>query len=472
MAASWKRRSLVLLFAGGAAFGTWAALPGTVIDRAAFRAVVRGFANPPFFISGSGSRAEPWSLRTLSATPHVPPEAAPVVVDLGDDPGGVFQSSPPSPVDIAVILRNLRRLGADEVAVAAWLAWEQPDAISLAALELELEEFSAVLTAAPLSRGPVGEPLPPAFREASLPLAAVEGDVSQLPQVNRVPLPGLVLAGKAGFTVLEAEPGNGVPLLARWDDRVVLAFPLLALLERENLPLDGLEIRPGEFLRLAPAGPVVPIDASGRLTARLPDMPPRTPIAAEDLIDLDGERFAGELPVVRDLQSAADPATRRFSTSVSAVVAAIASDAGLSDPGTFRRLPATWEAAVLGGVTLLSAAVSGLSRFRRTVLLGSLAGVCLAAQWIGAGVAGVWLPGIPALVAVGLAAVTVGGWRRPGASPPGKTELEPVHAPQPPPEPAPEPAPKPAKKTARKRAAKKKSPARKTARKKPSSPES
>ena len=46
--------------------GVWQWIPGTPLDRAAFSAVASGSSNGARFISGKGSRAEPWTLRTLS----------------------------------------------------------------------------------------------------------------------------------------------------------------------------------------------------------------------------------------------------------------------------------------------------------------------------------------------------------------------------------------------------------------------
>lgn len=436
------RRLIAVLLAGAAAIAVWKALPGTQLDKAAFTGVVRGFANPPFFIAGNGTHAAPWSLRTLSSKTVVDPSQAPFVIAIGDDPDGVFQSSPPTPIDLAVMLSNLRRLGEERVAVSAVMAWQAPDPIGLLALEGELRRFESVLTAAPLARGPQAEALPRAFREASLALSAIHGNAAALPVVNRLPVPGTILGGdgvKAGFTELESEPPGGrMPLLARWDDRVVIAYPLLVVLERENLPLAGVEVSLGNYLRLSAAGPVVPIDPTGRLASEVPRVAASGEVPAESLIDGgDGLIPAGAARplVLRDDRRAAELPTRRFAADLAGAVAAISSDAGLAAPREFARLPWRWEVGLLAVVVALVVLVGTTAGFKRGVLFFTLAALLVAAQWIAAGLAGIWLPGLAALAAL-LAAALIGPARnRPAVAGPPPA-MSPT--PEPPPQSAPQ----------------------------------
>ena len=88
--------------------------------------------------------------------------------------------------------------------------------------------------------------MPPSFRRCSLPVTRIHGDTSVLPVVNRLPIPGIILGGETtitGFSSLEAEtPSDFAPLIARWEDRVVFSFSLLTVLQRLDLPLDGVEV--------------------------------------------------------------------------------------------------------------------------------------------------------------------------------------------------------------------------------------
>ena len=469
MTGTFHRRLWVLLVSAAAAFGVWKTAPGTDLDRTAFAAVASGFANPPLFVSGQGTHAAPWTLRVFSSESKTDGRQAPVIVSLGDDLEGFFQSSPPAPVDLAVVFTNFQRLGAKKAATAAVLAWETPDPIGLAALEKSLDRFESLVMAAPLSRGAVASPMPPAFRRASIPLAAIHGESSVLPVVNRVPLPGVILGGEttvAGFSVLESEsPARFFPLMARWEDRVVFAFPLLTVLQRLNLPPDGVEVRLGEYLKLGPAGPIVPIDEFGRLAVPLKPISAYAEISAEALIDGGGDLFPKQAPdpvILRDDRSAAEPATRAFSRNLSAIIAAIASDEGLDHAREYPRLARDWEIGILSLVVVLLTVFCGVSVFARHLGALVLAGACLAAQWIALGIASVWLPGMPVLAAI-LAALVVAkliAIKRPGPAPvPVPAQIPEIEIPPEPVAQAPE-AKAPAKKAAKKAAAKKAGPRR------------
>ena len=397
----------VLLVSAAAALGAWQWFPGTFLDRSVFAAVASGSSNGALFISGKGNREEPWSLRTFSTDRKADKREAPVIVALGDDLKGFFQSSPPAPIDLAVIFTNFHRLGAKKAATAAVFAWEKPDPIGLAALEKSLTHFDSLVMAAPLSRGVVSSQMPPAFRRTSIAVEKIRGDAAALPLVNRLPIQGIILGGEttlAGFSALESEPPSRfVPLLARWEDRVVVSFPLLTVLQRLDLPLDGVEVRLGEFLKLGPAGPIVPIDESGHLALPLKPLSPYAEISAEALIDGGDELFPKQAPdpvILRDDQTAAEPATREFSRNLSAVVAAIASNQGLSEAQEFPRLAQDWELGILAVVVGVLILLSGSADFVQHTGTLALAGMAVAAQWIAFGVASIWLPDVPMLVAI------------------------------------------------------------------------
>lgn len=402
-------RLRVPLLAALAASICWIFLPGTAIDRAAFALVARGFANPPFFITGEGSRKSPWKLRTFASKPRLDPKRAPLIVALGDDVEGVFQSSPPSPIDLAVILSNFQRLGAKKAATAAVLAWDAPDPIGLAALDKTLGRFDSLVMAAPLGRGAVAEPMPPAFRNASVPAGIVSGDITSLPVVNRVPLRGVILGGEntlAGFQSLDSERAASFPpLLARWEDRVVFAFPLLAAMQGLGLPLDGIEIRLGEYLKLSPQGPVVPLDRFGRLAAPLGHVTPFAEIPAAALIDGGDDLFPKQAPepvILRDDHSAADSPTRAFSRQLAAVIASITSDTGLAPARAFTRFTLSQEIVLLSLLITALKLASLLPAFPRNIVFLLLAGFCLTAQVVAAS-SSVWLPTLPALAAIAAA---------------------------------------------------------------------
>ena len=397
-----RLRLKVLLGAVVAAGFAWLAVPGSTLDKLAFKSVARGFANPPLFVTGFGSRGTPWNLRTFSATAESDPRQAPLMVALGDDPQGIFQSSPPSPVDMAVVFSNFQRLGARKAASAAVLAWDDPDVIGLAALEKTLGKFESLVMAAPVTRGASPQPLPPEFRRASLPLSAVAGDPSMIPQVNRLPLPDVVLGGQlAGFQVIDSETQGPSPfLLARWDDRVIFAFPLMVVLQRLDIPVDKVEVRPGEHLKLGKNGPVVPIDRHGRMVVPAGKTKPFARIAAEALIDGGDDLFPREAPdpvILLDDRGSAEPATRAFSAGLSPVIAAMASDSGMSRAKDYPRPRPMVEVLLLLILCGLCAAIAGLSGLSARICVGLLVTMLAAAQLLGFA-AGCWLPGPVGLV--------------------------------------------------------------------------
>lgn len=406
MSRRFQRRLGVLLVSAGAAFGVWKFAPGTAVDRLAFKAFSGALGDPQMLVSGQGTPASPWALRNTSAE-FLPTKSLPVV-SLGDDAEGVFQSSPPAPIDFSVVFANVQRLGVKRAATAAILAWEKPDPIGLVALEKSMDRFESLVMAAPLSRGSEPVPMPPAFRRASIPLTAIHGATATLPVVNRVPLPGMIFGGEktlAGFSMLEAEAAAGASLVARWEDRVVFAFPVLAALQRLNLPVAGLEVRLGESLKLSPTGPIVPIDDFGRLAVSVKSAT-AAGIPAEALIDGGGDLFPKPLPnsvVLRDDRSTADPATREFSRTLSATIAVIVSDGVLRE---YPRLAAKWEIAILLVVVLALVALCCAPKFKRHYGVLLLAGICLVVQSTAVAYASLWLPGLPAFAAILAALVT------------------------------------------------------------------
>jgi hypothetical protein len=404
-----RLRLKVLLGAALVAMSGWLVIPGSALDRLAFVFVARGSANPPLFVTGFGSRSTPWNLRTFSASAEADARHAPLVVALGDDPQGIFQSSPPSPVDMAVIFSNFQRLGARKAASAAVLAWDDPDVIGLAALEKTLGKFESLVMAAPVTRGASPQPVPPEFRRASLPLSAVSGDPSFIPQVNRIPLPDVVLGGQlAGFQVIDSEaPGPSPFLLARWEDRVIFSFPMMVVLQRLEIPVDKVEIRPGEHLKLGKNGPIVPIDRHGRMVTPAGKTKPFASIAAEALIDGDDDLFPRQAPdpvILLDDRGSAEPATRAFSARLSPVIAAIASDSGMSQGKDYPRPRLGMEFLLLLVLCGLCAAITGLRGMAGWVCFGLVATMLITAQFLGFS-AGWWLPGPTGIVTLAAAAL-------------------------------------------------------------------
>lgn len=394
----------VLIVSAAAAWCAWRFLPTSPVDRELVKVMASTTANPPFIISGAGSQDAPWSVRVLAPYRKADLAHEPTVVSLGDDPDGIFQTSPPSPVDLAVVLKNMQRLGAQTPAISSLLAWESPEAIAISALEHALSVFPSVVTATPLSRGATGTPIPPPFRRASIGPGQVKGDVTQVPAVNRLPLPGVILGednAYSGFTLLEHDPG-GSPMLARWDDRLVLSFSLVAVLVERGLPFDGVEVDLGNFIKLGSDGPYVPIDKTGRISTapgKTTDSRLWQAVALGDSVEGTPLAESG-LVLLRDDQSNAEAPTRAYSSRIAPMLTDIASGAGMSEEKILTR-PETWrEMTILGIVAILLAFPSSRPRFTRGVLYAVVATLALAIHLIGFLVTSMWPPTLGVLGAV------------------------------------------------------------------------
>jgi hypothetical protein len=401
-----KRRLQKLIICAAAALLIWGTLPGSAIDRAFFSLTAWSFADSPLIVTGEGTHEKPYALRTLHTDPaDLHPDLL-TNISITDDPDRVFQSSPPSPVDYAVILKNLRRLGRDSVAIGIPLSWAKTDVISLIALDQQLDAFPTAVTSAPLSRSPTPTPLPAAFRRASIPISQVKGSTTRLPIVNRVSIPDVVLGNKtslAGFTVLESEAESDRPyLLARWDDRVVFSFHLLAALENFNVPPESVEIHSGRYVSLGTDGPYIPIDEYGRLLFAPPSpqdidsIPAGTLIAAPDDFLADSKRG----PVlIRDSMSSADETSLRFSESVVPTASLLIDPSGTSTAETFPRIP--WYAELLFLASFLSL-IHGLGNYPRSsgkLPLAGLAASVLILHFFIVPASATWIPTLPALAA-------------------------------------------------------------------------
>ncbi len=413
-----SRRLKIFFTCEAVALLVWLLIPGTAIDRAFFSLTAKTFTKTEHFISGEGTNEKPFALHTLRDSPPDITSKLPVDVVIGDDPEKVFQSSPPSPLDFAVILKNLRRMGRDSVAIGMPLSWADPDVISLTALDQQLDAFPSAITSAPLSRSPVPTAIPPAFRRASVPLFAITGDTSLLPVVNRIPIPDVVLGNKtslAGFSTLESEETTGAPyLLARWDDRAVLSFHLLSALSRYKVPPLAITVRLGERISLGPDGPFIPIDEFGRLSFQPPELPASKlfPIRAEALIDA-GDDFLRTIPaapvLIRNGLSTADPAAIRYAESLVPTVALLSDPEGTSQSRLFHRPPWYVELLLIASLLSLLYGIENYPFLRGKRPLAVLAVVLLILHFILVPLTSTWIPSIPllacTLTAIALASV-------------------------------------------------------------------
>ncbi len=424
-------------------------------DRHLLQFLLARTGDDPATLAGTGGHTD--ARRVRGAPVRVPAGELPPprFLAVTDDPEGIFEASPPSPADVLVVLANLRELGHRQLAVAVPLAWDDPDPIAAAAVNHQLDGFAPAVVGVPLARGISPVPPPAAFARLAVPVARIRGDAGPLPVVNQVALPNPLCgeaAALAAFTRLESETAPGfsgrqtpamVPLLARWDDQVVVALPLGVMMARFHVGAAELVITPGRDIRLGPDGPIIPIDLHGR-AAVSPGTASRTVVTpAAALIVAGGEPRPealqpGLLPlVIRDDRSAAPEPERAYSQALADVLVALdrAPRAGLVSP--IPRPHTAIEILVVGALAGLGAWLCGL-RPRLRHPLGA------AAVLAGIGIAWITLAAFHAASPpLALAVTPLAGWLAslccrptPAAA---KPPAEPPAMPKPPPESQPEP---------------------------------
>lgn len=382
-------------------------MPGCLPDRALLSLSSFVTKDSRSFFTGDGSHFAPYHLHTFGLGIGKSPKTSPTVISINDDPDQVFQSSPPSPVDYAIILRNLKRIGIDRVAISFPLLWEQTDAVSLAALDRQLDAIPSLATSAPLTRGAVPAPIPPAFRRASVSLSRIRGDTELLPAVNRIALPDVILGNKtslAGFTRIESEPKGTSPfLLARWgEDQAVLSFLLIAALDHYQVPPSALDIRLGEFISLGARGPFIPIDEHGRLDFAIPKDFSGDILAMESLLKTkkaahDKKNF--QPAILRSDLSATEDAYATYAQALAPTIAALCDPTYAGEIRTFSRLPVAIEIILLLALALIAYGLLHSGRYRwKFVAPVAIAGI-ITIHFIAITTSSTWLPTLPALLA-------------------------------------------------------------------------
>ena len=315
------------------------------------------------------------------------------------------------------MMSNFHRMGVKQLSCGVVLAWDDPDLIGVMALEKSIERFSSFTVATPLTRGASAEPLPPAFRAASLPLSEVRGGYHGLPVVNRVAVADAMTGGDsawAGFSMIDSEPDEGYPFLcARWDDRVVFSFALCHVMRQREVSWRSVEVWPGKWIRLGKKGPVIPIDDTGRMLVKPDESPAVIEQSAEDLIDAPDDWLPAHIsePVIlADLRGMAEAPVRAFSGRLCDEVALLASSAGFGEPIEVPRISSFWEWL---GIEWVAFTMAGLLWIRpRWALagLGLFSMVLIGVQMVAFHYGAIWLPAgiLPVAIPVTTAAIL---WR-------------------------------------------------------------
>jgi len=213
------------------------------------------------------------------------------IIAVTDDPNRIFEHTPPSPLDYAVILQSLHNRGYTRVVLATRMTWDDEPGLEAKGLSSRLALFNRAVIALPVTRGATPQPLPEPLASALIPFSQVEGNFKFIPIVNQVTLPahaGGDAHTLAGFHRIESAPSSAhhIPLLAHWENEgFIPSIELLAIMSAHDIEPEALIVHCGKHIRLGKDGPVIPLDLYGQtpMPTHLSSHDPAQPNLAETL---------------------------------------------------------------------------------------------------------------------------------------------------------------------------------------------
>lgn len=209
-------------------------------------------------------------------------------VAITDDPNKIFESTPPTPLDYAVILQRIHDRGFRSIVICTRMTWDAPlktenlsqdgfddSILSVQALSSKLALFDHSVIGLPVTRGPSSHPLPAPLKRSLISLSQISGKSTLIPTVNQVPLHSSIEGGEntlAGFHQIESSPAGGgkIQLLAQWNGQeqgLIPSIQLLAIMSAHNVQPSEIEVKAAQYIRLGTSGPVIPIDEYGQTPA-------------------------------------------------------------------------------------------------------------------------------------------------------------------------------------------------------------
>lgn len=315
-------------------------------------------------------------------------------VSITDDPDRIFETSPPSPLDYAVILQKLYDRGFRNVVISTRMSWDTPandddsppaqgslnDAtLTTRALDSKLALFDSSVIGLPVTRGASGHPLPQALKRSLIPHSRVTGNTSLIPTVNQVPLPTSINGGDntlAGFHRIESAPENKghLQLLAHWkgsESGLIPSIQLLTIMCAHDIAPDDVTVHAAKHIRLGSTGPVIPIDEYGQTpAASASETTTPTSITAESLItkNTDQEEAPADSNQLAFIEANGDrtSASNLLAPDAANRLGNLAKSLPVpGDPEYFRRLPFLLEALIIITITLVLSPFVSLSSYNR-----------------------------------------------------------------------------------------------------------
>jgi len=184
------------------------------------------------------------------------------------------------------IVNSLVEKGVKHLFISQELSWENPDELTLRALEYELSQLDSFAVGINLQQGAIAQELPP-FLEGSI-IPSSNQSLVDLPEVNQINLHPSVSAQIYGFNQLdqaaydEDEHYSYIPLLAHWGNHLLPSLELASILTRNKIAPANVIFRHGLFLQLGENGLIIPIDKHGR--TKIPRKPESKSPSASSLL--------------------------------------------------------------------------------------------------------------------------------------------------------------------------------------------
>ncbi|HEX5791207.1 MAG TPA: hypothetical protein VFY13_08630, partial [Luteolibacter sp.] len=162
-------------------------------------------------------------------------------------------------------------------------------------------------------------------------------------------------------------------------------------------------------------GPLIPIDAYGRLSLPLDAAMPVFELKAEQLIEAQADligKHPFECPLLRDQRSQGELPTLEFNRSLPAAIATLSSGQGPLLEQTLKRFGGAAEMLLLLALALMLAVLAALGNLPRLIVQLLLAAGCIALQSVALGRFQYWLPAPAALAVIAIAIPGAWSWRR------------------------------------------------------------
>jgi len=190
-----------------------------------------------------------------------------LVCSIDDDPENYNNYGMYHPLELAVTINNLRELGIKHLFLGTHLHWPDLDTQDNGTLNSAISNLDSCIISVPL-RPTVGAiEIPDYLLATSISAETVKGDIKDLTKVNNLSLvPTFIIPEntQVGFSQIEKQDiTRKIPLLALWDDRVILSSLLLERMHHLKIKPSDLVIHMGDNIMLGDSGNTIPIDKFG-----------------------------------------------------------------------------------------------------------------------------------------------------------------------------------------------------------------